>query len=298
MIKKIMPIFPILAGILWGATGIFIRKSMALGMNSITVISSKVTIASIIMIIFITIYNKSLLKIKLKDIYIFISAALLGMFAVNVFFNESVHLLSLSLAAVLLSLSPIFVLIMSYFLYKEKITTIKIISMILAFLGCVLVSNVLSSKINLSFRGIISGLLAAFFYALYSIISKKALQKGYHSLTITLYAFIFISIITAPLANWELIINLVKNDPINISVFMVMHSILVLIMPYVFYTISFSFMDAGKASILASCEPIASTIFGIIFFNEIPNITSIIGIALTVTALTLLSMPSKRKSIS
>ena len=297
MIKKIMPIFPILAGILWGATGIFIRKSMALGMNSITVISSKVTIASIIMIIFITIYNKSLLKIKLKDIYIFISAALLGMFAVNVFFNESVHLLSLSLAAVLLSLSPIFVLIMSYFLYKEKITTIKIISMILAFLGCVLVSNVLSSKINLSFRGIISGLLAAFFYALYSIISKKALQKGYHSLTITLYAFIFISIIIAPFTNWGLIINLVKNDPINISVFMIMHSVLVLIMPYVFYTISFSFMDAGKASILASCEPIASTIFGIIFFNEIPNIPSIIGIALTVTALTLLSMPSKRKSI-
>ena len=297
MIKKIMPIFPILAGVLWGATGIFIRKSMALGMNSITVISSKVTIASIIMIIFITIYNKSLLKIKLKDIYIFISAALLGMFAVNVFFNESVHLLSLSLAAVLLSLSPIFVLIMSYFLYKEKITTIKIISMILAFLGCVLVSNVLSSKINLSFRGIISGLLAAFFYALYSIISKKALQKGYHSLTITLYAFIFISIIIAPFTNWGLIINLVKNDPINISVFMIMHSVLVLIMPYVFYTISFSFMDAGKASILASCEPIASTIFGIIFFNEIPNIPSIIGIALTVTALTLLSMPSKRKSI-
>ncbi|MEI0489056.1 DMT family transporter [Brachyspira pulli] len=297
MIKKIMPIFPILAGILWGATGIFIRKSMDLGMNSITVISSKVSIASIIMIIFITIYNKSLLKIKLKDIYIFISAALLGMFAVNVFFNESVHLLSLSLAAVLLSLSPIFVLIMSYFLYKEKITTIKIISMILAFLGCVLVSNVLSSKINLSFRGIISGLLAAFFYALYSIISKKALQKGYHSLTITLYAFIFISIIIAPFTNWGLIINLVKNDPINISVFMIMHSVLVLIMPYVFYTISFSFMDAGKASILASCEPIASTIFGIIFFNEIPNIPSIIGIALTVTALTLLSMPSKRKSI-
>lgn len=297
MIKKIMPIFPILAGILWGATGIFIRKSMALGMNSITVISSKVSIASIIMIIFITIYNKSLLKIKLKDIYIFISAALLGMFAVNVFFNESVHLLSLSLAAVLLSLSPIFVLIMSYFLYKEKITKIKIISMILAFLGCVLVSNVLSSKINLSFRGIISGLLAAFFYALYSIISKKALQKGYHSLTITLYAFIFISIIIAPFTNWGLIINLVKNDPINISVFMIMHSVLVLIMPYVFYTISFSFMDAGKASILASCEPIASTIFGIIFFNEIPNIPSIIGIALTVTALTLLSMPSKRKSI-
>lgn len=293
MLKKIVPIFPILAGILWGATGIFIRKSTELSMNNITIVSSKAVTASVIMFVSIFLYNKSLIKIHLKDIFIFISAALIGMLGVNIFFNESVSFLSLSLAAVLLSLSPIFVLLLSYFLYKEKITLKKLISIILAFVGCILVSNILKSEIKISLWGIISGLLAAFSYALYSIISKKAMLKGYHSLTITLYAFIFIAIITAPLADWNLIIDLIKKDN-NIFIFIILHSLLVLILPYVFYTVSLNYMDTGKASILASCEPIAASVFGIIFFNEIPNIFSVVGIILTITALTLLSINTNK----
>lgn len=293
MLKKIVPIFPILAGILWGATGIFIRKSTELSMNNITIVSSKAVTASIIMFVSIFLYNKSLIKIHLKDIFIFISAALIGMLGVNIFFNESVSFLSLSLAAVLLSLSPIFVVLLSYFLYKEKITLKKLISIILAFVGCILVSNILKSEIKISLWGIISGLLAAFSYALYSIISKKAMLKGYHSLTITLYAFIFIAIITAPLADWNLIIDLIKKDN-NIFIFIILHSLLVLILPYVFYTVSLNYMDTGKASILASCEPIAASVFGIIFFNEIPNIFSVVGIILTITALTLLSINTNK----
>lgn len=293
MLKKIVPIFPILAGILWGGTGIFIRKSTELSMNNITIVSSKAVTASVIMFVSIFLYNKSLIKIHLKDIFIFISAALIGMLGVNIFFNESVSFLSLSLAAVLLSLSPIFVLLLSYFLYKEKITLKKLISIILAFVGCILVSNILKSEIKISLWGIISGLLAAFSYALYSIISKKAMLKGYHSLTITLYAFIFIAIITAPLADWNLIIDLIKKDN-NIFIFIILHSLLVLILPYVFYTVSLNYMDTGKASILASCEPIAASVFGIIFFNEIPNIFSVVGIILTITALTLLSINTNK----
>lgn len=293
MLKKIVPIFPILAGILWGATGIFIRKSTELSMNNITIVSSKAVTASVIMFVSIFLYNKSLIKIHLKDIFIFISAALIGMLGVNIFFNESVSFLSLSLAAVLLSLSPIFVLLLSYFLYKEKITLKKLISIILAFVGCILVSNILKSEIKISLWGVISGLLATFSYALYSIISKKAMLKGYHSLTITLYAFIFIAIITAPLADWNLIIDLIKKDN-NIFIFIILHSLLVLILPYVFYTVSLNYMDTGKASILASCEPIAASVFGIIFFNEIPNIFSVVGIILTITALTLLSINTNK----
>lgn len=294
MLKKIIPIFPILAGILWGASGIFIRKSIYLGMNNITIISTKMIVAAVIMFVSIFIYNKKLIRIRLKDTLIFMSAGIVGMFGVNIFFNEAVKYLSLSLAAVLLSLSPIFVVFFSYFLYKENITLKKIISMILAFIGCFLVSNILYSNIKLSLWGVISGFLCAFSYALYSIISRKAIQNGYHSLTITLYAFLFISIITVPFADWNNVLYLVKEHKVYIPVFIIIHSILVLILPYLFYTVSLNHMDTGKASILASCEPVASMIFGIIFFNEIPTVLSVIGIILTVTALTLLSMPSKK----
>lgn len=296
MLKRITPIFPILSGVLWGAAGIFVRKSIDLGMNNITIVASKMIIAVIVMFISILIYNKELIKIKLKDILIFISAGMVGMFGINIFFNESVKYVSLSLAAVLLSLSPIFVVLLSYFLYKEKITLIKIISIILAFVGCVLVSNVLYSDVQLSLWGVVNGLLCALSYALYTIISRKAINKGYNSLTITLYAFIFISIVTMPFADWGTVAHLIKEYKVSVSVFIIMHSILILILPYLFYTISLNYMDTGKASILASCEPAASTIFGIIFFNEIPTILSVIGIVLTITALILLSMPNKKRN--
>ena len=296
MLKRIIPIFPILSGILWGAAGIFVRKSIDLGMNNITIVSSKMIIAVIVMFISILMYKKELIEIKVKDIFMFISAGIVGMFGINIFFNESVKYLSLSLAAVLLSLSPVFVVLLSYFFYKEKITLIKIISIILAFIGCVFVSNVLYSDVRLSLWGVASGLLCALSYALYTIISRKAINKGYNSLTITLYAFIFISIVTIPFADWNTVAYLIKEYKVSVSIFIIMHSILVLILPYLFYTISLNHMDAGKASILASCEPAASTIFGVIFFNEIPTILSVFGIILTIVALILLSMPNKKNN--
>jgi len=49
-------------------------------------------------------------------------------------------------------------------------------------------------------------------------------------------------------------------------------------------------MDTGKASILCSCEPIAATVFGLIFYNEIPTILSLVGLVITLIALAILSL--------
>ena len=47
IMKKFIPILPILSGIFWGG-GIFIRRLMELNINSFTVVSSRVIVASII----------------------------------------------------------------------------------------------------------------------------------------------------------------------------------------------------------------------------------------------------------
>ena len=113
------------------------------GLNNITVFFSRVLIASIILFFFLLIYNRSLLKIRLKDIWIFILTGGVGSLGLNICYNESILNLSLSLAAVLLSLMPVYVVIIAAIFFKEKITFKKIICMILAIAGCVLVSGVL-----------------------------------------------------------------------------------------------------------------------------------------------------------
>ena len=61
--------------------------------------------------------------------------------------------------------------------------------MTIAIAGCVLASGVLeaASTMRWSVKGIIVGTIGAFFYGLYGIISKTAMERGYHAFTTTFY---------------------------------------------------------------------------------------------------------------
>lgn len=296
--KKMAVLFPIISGGLWGSAGIFIRKLSDFGLNSYTIISSRVLIALIILFIGILILDKSLLKIKLKDAWVFMASGILGMLGLNFCYNESVNHLSLSLAAVLLSLSPIFVIFIAAILFKEKITLRKISCMLLAILGCILASGLLENNtgMKLSAIGILIGLLSAFFYALYSVVSKIAMGKGYEALTITFYSLLTLEIVLLPFTDWNILKDFVISAPVNHSIFMLLHSAFTSVLPYVLYTVSLSYIEAGKTSILAAGgEPISAMLLGMLFFSEVPTILSLIGLILTIVALSLLCMPSKNQ---
>lgn len=288
---------PIISGAMWGSAGIFVRKLTELGMNSYTVVSVRVVLAVLILAAWLGIYDKDLLKIKLKDLWIFVAGGVVGMFGLNICYNFAISELSLSLAAVLLSLSPVFVLFMAAILFKEKITSKKVICMTIAIAGCVLASGVLESASTMrwSVKGIIVGTIGAFFYGLYGIISKTAMERGYHAFTTTFYCLFMVMLVVIPLTNWKLVTNVVVANPVKMSVFLVIHSLCTSVLPYILYTFSIRYIDAGMASILASGEPVAAMIFGVIFFSEIPTVLSVVGIVLVIVALALLSMPDKKR---
>lgn len=294
--KQLLYLMPIISGAMWGSAGIFVRKLTEQGMNSYTVVSVRVILAVLILAVWLGIYDRNLLKIKLKDLWIFVAGGVVGMFGLNICYNFAISELSLSLAAVLLSLSPVFVLFMAAILFKEKITSKKVICMTIAIAGCVLASGVLESASTMrwSVKGIIVGTIGAFFYGLYGIISKTAMERGYHAFTTTFYCLFMVMLVVIPLTNWKLVTNVVVANPIKMSVFLVIHSLCTSVLPYILYTFSIRYIDAGMASILASGEPVAAMIFGVIFFSEIPTVLSVVGIVLVIVALALLSMPDKK----
>lgn len=295
--KQLLYLMPIISGAMWGSAGIFVRKLTEQGMNSYTVVSVRVILAVLILAVWLGIYDRNLLKIKLKDLWIFVAGGVVGMFGLNICYNFAISELSLSLAAVLLSLSPVFVLFMAAILFKEKITSKKVICMTIAIAGCVLASGVLESASTMrwSVKGIIVGIIGAFFYGLYGIISKTAMERGYHAFTTTFYCLFMVMLVVIPLTNWKLVTDVVVANPIKMSVFLVIHSLCTSVLPYILYTFSIRYIDAGMASILASGEPVAAMIFGVIFFSEIPTVLSVVGIVLVIVALALLSMPDKKR---
>lgn len=296
--ERIYNIMPIISGICFGSAGIFVRE-LSENMNSTSIISSRILIAILLLGLWIAVRYPMNFRIKLKDSWIFVGAGVLGTLGLNLCYNFSINELSLSLAAVLIALAPIFVMVFAFFMFHEAITAKKVISIILALVGCVLTSGILENNVSMhwSWIGILVGSASAGFYALYSIFSKVGMKKSYPALTITFYSMLAIAVVLLPFTQWDNMEHYIAANPLRNTLFMVMHSLCTAVCPYAFYTVALDHMGAGKASILCSCEPVAAMVFGLFFFEEIPTVLSVTGLMIVLLALAMLVLSDKSQGI-
>lgn len=288
--KKIYLILPLLAGMMFGSGGVFVRTLMANGIDSTTLLFLRFSIAILPILIAILVTDRNLFKIYLKDIPLFLVCAMC-IVGLNLCYNESMGSIPLSLAAVLLSLAPIYVLVIAYFAFREKITNKKLICMALAIFGCILMTGVLETDLsNLPVYGIIAGIGAGLFWAVYLMASKKSIENGKHTFTILIYSIVFISIGLIPFTNFGQITHFISLNPVLVIVFLIMHSTLSFALPYIFSTLSLNYIDSGISSIMLSgTEPFAALIFGLIFYSEVPTFMMSCGFILTIIAMMVLS---------
>ncbi len=235
----------------------------------------------------------------MKDIWIFAGAGIFSEFMLNLCYNESINRLTLSLAAVLLCMAPVFVILISSFLFGEKITKIKISCMLLAITGCVLNSGVLENGSGeLSVMGITVGIASAFFYALFSIFSRAGMNHGYNAYTIVFYSIGIFAVLLVPFTDWGIVASYVMKAPADNFAFLFGSAIINSCLPYLLLTISMVYIDTGTASLLASGgEPVSASVFGMLLFSETPTIMTVLGLIITVFALTLLCKADQRKQI-
>lgn len=284
--KKMMSsISVIAAGILWGSMGIFVKRLNAENLTSLDIVALRAIVTSIVMFAILFFFKREWLKIKLKDIWCFIGTGIGSIVFFNYCYFRTMVTASLSIAAILLYTAPAMVMVMSFVLFKEKLTIHKIVAVLLAFAGCVCVSG-LSSDEKLSISCLLTGLGAGLGYALYSIFSRFAIQRGYSSFTISAYTFLFAAIGAIPLAQPENIFA-VTTASCEVMLFALVFGIVTTVAPYALYTWGLKYMENGRASILASVEPVVAAIIGVVVFKENMSISTAIGILLILTSIVL-----------
>ncbi len=291
-------VFPLLSGALFGVSGAFVRTLTDFGMDNRTILSTRALLAVALLGVGLAICNRSLLKIRPRDFWIFAASGLFGMLGLNLCYNEAINGLTLSLAAVLLSLSPVFVIFLAAVFFGEKITRRKLGCVGLALVGCVLVSGVLEQATSMrwSSLGIVFGVLSGLFYALYSIFAKVATKRGYPALTITFYSLLVYALALLPFTDWNMVSMFVQAAPAWNTSFLLINAACTSVLPYIFYNLGFYYLEAGKASILAGgSETVAAMLTGLVLYLEVPTVLSLLGIALTVAALGLLCRPDTPK---
>lgn len=273
------------AGILWGIISIFIKGMSAAGFSSIQVMFLRGIISAIMMFLFLLFTDKEALKIKICDVWMFIGTGVISLTFFSLCYFTSILQLGTSIAVILLYTSPIFILIFSRFLFKEKITILKLCALILTFVGCIFVSGIGGgSGINL--KGFLIGLCAGLGYGLYSIFSRYALEK-YSSLTVTFYTFVFSSICILPFCHISQIFFLFDTKSILLSVGI---ALFCTVLPYILYTFGLSGLETGKAAIFVTVEPLVGTIIGFFLWHEEVSFLKITGIILIFISIILCSI--------
>lgn len=285
---NIFTLCTIFAGVLWGTISVFLKNLSSSGLSLIQITACRAVFSSFFLFVYFLVKDKNLLKIKLKDIWMFVGTGVVSLTFFSLCYFSTILESGASIAVILLYTSPIFILLLSAILFKEKITKIKLFALILTFVGCIFVTGV-GGENHLSAKGLFIGLCAGFGYALYSIFSRFALEK-YKPLTVTFYTFVFSSISLLPFCN---IVEICSSFSEKSLLFLIGIALVCTVLPYIFYTFGLSGLETGKAAILVTVEPLVGSLIGIFVWKENLDMLKLIGIIMIFIAVILINLNCK-----
>lgn len=289
--QKTGPLLIIIAASFWGCMGIFVRKLAEFGFSAIQIVSIRITLAALFFSLILFIKNRAGFKISLRDIPLFLGLGIGSILLFTICYFSAITIMPLSTAAILLYTSPIWIMLMSAILFHEKITRQKVIALALAFAGCVLVSGI--SGDGITAVGLLLGIGSGIGYGLYSILGTIALRK-YSPYTVTTYTFLIAAIgswfINHPADMLSKFSSATNNGLILLSL---LTALVTAVIPFLLYTLGLRSVEASKAGILATIEPMVATIVGIAYFSEALTLLSGLGIFLILSAVVILNKREK-----
>lgn len=282
-----------LAAAMWGIIGVFVREMTELGLSRMQIALLRSLVAAVAMIPVVGLTDRKLFKARWKDLWCFAGTGIVSLTMMNLCYFTAMQHTTLSVAAVLLYTAPAFVLLFSAVLFKEKLTIARLGALALVFGGCVMVTGALGGGAQkITPTGILYGLGAGLSYAMYSIFGRFALNRGYHTLTLTFYTFWFSVLGTIPFAKTG---DLIHRMTPAVWLYAAGIGILCCVLPYLLYTKGLSKIDNGTASMLATLEPAVATLVSVWFFGEPLTWYNIIGIAFLFAGIMVLSRTSSRE---
>ena len=280
-------IFALVAGILFGLIGPTTKIAYNSGASVALTIFLRYAVASIIILPFIP-YQKNLLEIFTKNLKYFLSISA-GSILLTLGLLTSVIFIEVSLTILIFCLYPIYVLLFSIIVDKEKISlTVKILFFV-TFLGIVLVIGPSFKVIN------IIGILLAFLASLGStsmiIVNQKMSFKGISPIPINIFINVFNTIFFFVIL--KIFFSLNFNFDINIY--------LLILIPSVCYSfallsqlIAIPKIGQSYTALFLYLEPVVGVLGAVFLLKENLETYQMIGASIVIISLLSASFISRK----
>ncbi len=271
------------AAALWGIIGLWNRRLLGLGLSPASIVTVRNLGGMLLLSAVFAVRDRSVFRVERRHLKYFFGTGVVSVVLFTICYFSCQELCSLAIASILLYTAPSFVVLLSAVLWREPVTKKKLAALALTLLGCGCVCGVFSGGLSVTAAGAALGLGSGFFYALYSVFGRYALAH-YGSMTVTVWTFLFAGPASLVLLRPSELAALDGSGWLTAAGLVAFSTVA----PYILYTRGLSQVEPGKASIMASLEPVVASLAGVLAFHEPMGPLTVLGIALVLAGVVIL----------
>lgn len=282
----------IMAMVFWGFTFVAFKFAIP-SFRPITIVFFRLAVSLLFLFGFAVAF-KRLNKIKRKDQLWFILLALVEPFFYFLGEAYGLTLVTATVGAVIISTIPLVVPFAAYYLFKEKLTPMNYLGLVISFGGVLLVVLTRSEGLAADWKGVLLMFVAVFSAVAYTMV-VKVLAEDYTPITITAYQSLYGLFMFAPLF---LIFELPRLD------FSLVSGQSLLAVSYlgvfgsgvcfILITIGIRELGAARANIFGNLIPVVTAIVSFFLLKESMPFMKILGILIVILGLLLSQISSLR----
>lgn len=279
-------VFVLVAATLWASIGVFYKLLIGrFGLTPLAAAALRGSLGGLILFTVLLLLRVNL-RVPRQDWLTFLAYGVFGVALFFVAYVTAINLTGVSVAAVLMYTSPVWVAVISWRWMGERLGRRGVIALGLGVAGAALVARVYApSALKLNWVGVLAGLAAGFTYGLYSIFNKLLVRRN-RPWVVQVYGLLIGSAVLVAITPKEALARGWVSAP-SIELLFGMALVPTLLASLAF-AIGVQWVPVSVAAIVATLEPVVATFFGYVFFAERLEIWQWAGTACILSAVLLL----------
>ncbi|MGQ0550996.1 MAG: DMT family transporter [Armatimonadota bacterium] len=256
--------------------GVAARAVFAAGLTPLQAATWRAAGACAILLVYCLATNRAALRVASRDLVLFAAYGAVSVAGFMAVYLTAIERTTIATAAILLYTAPAWVVVLARVLFRESLTSMKLLAVVLTFAGSALVAGGIGADtLRLDPIGVLAGLGAGLTYALYSIFGKMALRR-YSPLTTVVYSLGFGALFLLLVSG----LQPVARESLPALAYLI---VIPTVAAYLLYAAGLRRVEAGRASIVATIEPVVAALAGTAVLREPFALIQWVGAALVLS---------------
>ncbi|MBQ3048970.1 MAG: EamA family transporter [Oscillospiraceae bacterium] len=271
-------LFIIGAAVSWGIMPMFAKFTIANGSDGLTSAAMRAYIGAVAYIIY-GFATGAFKNFKFSRMPFFLLNGFCSITMMYIGYLKSLEYIPAAMASALIYTAPGFVIIFSRIIYKERITAVKAVAVLLTFGGCLLVVKMYDpASVGTNIKGILYALLGGISYSTLTLFGRKGVSGDNPALGSIMPAICGAVMMIPFKPIWKIEIAGTK-----LLIGFILLGVVGGFLPFLLYLKGMSCgVEGGNASVIATLEPVVTAVASMIIYDEKMEIWQYIGMAIVI----------------